>query len=172
MVEIGSIIRARVTRLEPYGIFLEHAEGPVCVLLPDVSWSAQGDLQERIRVGAEYDVLVLRYNYRDRIVVGSIKRLHPEENPYRQLSRLEPGTALPAKVRHSAGSEVTVELENGAWGHAPRHLLPAGLKAGDLIEVVITGLEVDEGRLWLEPAQRAASERNGPTITPPTVAKV
>jgi len=171
MVEIGSVIHAQVTRVEPYGIFLEHAAGPVSVLLPDVWWSAKGSLRENIRVGDRFDVLVLRYNYRDRIIVGSIKRLHPEENPYRQLSRLEPGTVLSGKVRHGAGSEVTVELENGAWGHVPKRLLPAEPRAGDVLEVTIAGLEVDEGRLWLEPASHPANPTNGSTKAPSAAAK-
>lgn len=172
MVEIGSIISAQVTRIEPYGIFLEHAEGPVCVLRPDISWSARSNLYERIRVGDFHDVLVLRYNYPDRIIVGSIKRLHPEENPYRQLSRLEPGTVLTGKVRDSVGNEVTVELENGAWGHVPRRLLPVEPRAGDVLEVTIAGVEVDESRLWLEPASHPANSTNGATKAPSTVAKV
>lgn len=169
MVEIGSILRARVTRVEPYGIFLEHPEGPVCVLVPEVSWSAKGDLRERVRRGEAYDVLVLRYNYRDQIIVGSIKRLHPEENPYRQLSRLEPGQVFQAKVLHNAGSEMTVELPNGAWGQVPLRLVPTELNAQDTMDVVITSLEVDEGQLWLEPAPREARALNGPVVSGPAV---
>lgn len=98
MVEIGSIIRGKVNRVEPYGVWLEHAQGPVLVLAPEVSWSDRRPLSEMIRPGEQYDVIVLRYNYRDHVAVGSIRRLHPEENPYRQMARLEPGTVLRGRV--------------------------------------------------------------------------
>ncbi len=155
MVEIGSIIRATVSRVEPYGVWMSHAAGPVLVLVPEASWSDHRPLSEWIRPGDEYDVFVLRYNYRDRVIVGSIRRLHPEENPYRQPARLEPGTILHGRVRLVAGDAVSVVLPNGAWGNVPRASFSTEIRPGDEIDVIITAIEVDEGRLSLATAAAA-----------------
>jgi ribosomal protein S1 len=168
MVEIGAMIRATVTRVEPYGVYLAHGPETVLVLLPEVSWSDSRPLAERIRPGEEYDVLVLRYNYRDRQIVGSIRRLHRSQNPYRQLARLEPGTVLRVRVVLLAGDEYTVELPNGAWGHVPRRQVPAPVKQGDPLDVVISAVEVDEGRLSLEPTRTDAHQPTGPVAPLPT----
>jgi ribosomal protein S1 len=131
---------------------LKHGDETVIVLAPEVSWCAKGDLCQRVEVGATLDVLVLRYNYQKREIGGSIRRLHPEENPYRRLSRLEPGTVLRGKVKGVFPDGVTVALPCGARGEVPpsRHSRH-DLKIGDEVAVTITALEVDEGRLVLAP---------------------
>ncbi len=161
MVEIGSVIEASVQRIEPYGLFLGHGQEKVFVHLPEVSWRDTRALRERFRVGEVLQILVLRYNYPDRVVVGSIRRLHPEDNPYRELSRFVPGTVFQGKITYQLGGEVTVDLPNGAFGHMPKKCLPADLKIGQTAEVVISALEVEEGRLWLELPNPAKQEGNG-----------
>jgi small subunit ribosomal protein S1 len=153
MVEIGNVIEGTVDRIEPYGLFLNHADGKVIVLAPEVSWHDHRNLRDRFKIGDVLRVRVLRYNYKDEAYVGSIRRLHPELNPYRELSRLRPGTVLEGKVTSLAGDEVTVGLTNGAFGHVPKHRAPSHWKRGQMVPVVITALEVDEGRLWLDAAE-------------------
>ena len=172
MVDVGSIIRAKVTRVEPYGVFLEHAEGPVAVLLPEVSWSDRRPLHESIRPGEEYDVLVLRYNYRDRVMAGSIRRLQPNQNPYRQLAGLEPGTPLRWRVVNVFDHDLTVELPNGAWGHVPKRPIAATVQCDDEIDLVISAIEVDEGRLTLEPIAADAPHANGSAASIPAKSNV
>jgi ribosomal protein S1 len=172
MVEIGSVIRAKVTRVEAYGIYLDHEGQTVCVLAPDIAWHDTRKLLERAHVGEEYEVRVLRYNYRDRIIVGSIRLLHPEENPYRELSLLAPGEPLRGQVTGAAGGEFTVELPNGAWGHLPQRLLPHQVKVGDDVHVEISALDVYEGRLRLAPALPASQSSNGPAQETPRTKSV
>jgi hypothetical protein len=93
----------------------------------------------------------VRYNYPKRVVVGSLKALHPEENPYRELARREPGDILIGTVRALLGDVFHVDLaQGGAWGSLPRGRVPEELKPGDKIAVRIFDLQVDEGRLTLE----------------------
>ena len=150
MVEIGSVIRGRVIRVEPYGVFLCYGDETVFVHLPEIAWSDKKHLPERFRVGEEQDVYVLRYNYEDKMIVGSIRRLHPEQNPYRTLSRLEPGEVLCGKVSNALGNSVTVQLANGAWGRIPKYRLHTDVKVGDAVKVKIAALDVDEGHLTLD----------------------
>lgn len=172
MVDVGTIIRAKVTRVEPYGVYLEHAQGPVIVLVPEVSWADARPLRERIQLETEHDVLVLRYNYRDKIIVGSIRRLDQEHNPYRQLALLEPGTVVTGRVVHLANDTVTVELPNGAWGHVPKKHDSDGLKRDDELKLTISSVEVDEGRLYLQQVGPDARPANGSTMRHPAATKV
>ena len=166
MVEIGNVIEGTVDRIEPYGLFLNHAAGKVVVLGPEVSWHDHRNLRERFKIGDVLRVLVLRYNYKDEVYAGSIRRLHPEHNPYRDLSRLRPGTVLQGKVTSLAGDEVTVGLPNGAFGHVPKYRTPSHWERGQMVPVFITALEVDEGRLWLDAAETYPNKTvNGSTET-------
>jgi ribosomal protein S1 len=161
MLEIGSVVRAQVVRTQPYGVYLQHGEDTILVLAPELHWR-DWDFLQRINLGDVLDVYVLLRNYKSKEYSGSFKRLHPEENPYRALSRLEVGTVLPGKVTLVAGDEVSVELPDGVRGHIARRLLRRVPEEGEEIEVVIAGLLVDEARLWLEPARDA---ERGPACT-------
>jgi ribosomal protein S1 len=166
MVEIGNVIEGTVDRIQQYGLFLNHAGGRVVVLAPEASWHDNRDLKQRFQVGDVLRVLVLRYNYKDEVYVGSIRRLYPEENPYRNLSRLRPRTVLQGKIISMAGDEVTVSLPNGAFGFVPKYRTPAHWERGQVVPVVITALEVDEGRLWLDAAESLPNKTvNGSTET-------
>src|SRR5262245_420538 len=164
MVEVGSVIRAAVVRVEAHGVYLQFGEETVLVLAPEVAWLAKGDLRSRVQVGELFDILVLRYNYQTGEIVGSIRRLHPEQNPYRQLSRLEPGEVFRGKVTAVYADGATVYLANGARGNIPAPQLPRRkLQPGEEVEVIIAALEVDEGQLTLalvprrtEPVERPA----------------
>lgn len=147
MVEIGTTISATVTRIEPYGVWLEHHGEKVLVLAPELSWESAKRIPDMVQVGQELIVKAIRYNYPKHTIVGSVRALQPEKNPYRQLSLLDPDTSLTAKVIFLAGDTVTVELQNKAWGHLPIDGLEPQLRLGDVVEVVIYTLEVEEGRL-------------------------
>jgi ribosomal protein S1 len=174
MVEIGSIIRARVVRVENYGVWLDYQGQKVLVLVPEFSWQPT-NLKEVVKEGAELDLQVIRFNYQDQVLVGSLRRLRPEENPYRHLSRLPPGTVLEGKLgsvtaleasgnkepRLVSPSQVRVELTNGVSAYVSRHRLPAEIHSGQPVRVVITGLEVDDGRLSLDVLQDSANGVSG-----------
>lgn len=166
MVEIGSIIQARVIRVEAYGLFLKHNDETVFVVLPEVSWLDNRDLRERVSVGEVFDVYVLRYNYEKKEIVGSIRRAHPERNPYRALSRLPPGRVLCGKVVQTLDEQVRVRLANGATGHIPAYRVPIHLENGEAVEVVIACLEVDEGDLVLDFVGREEDTLNADNTAP------
>jgi ribosomal protein S1 len=152
MVEIGTTIEACVTRVEPYGVFLKHGTADVFVPLPEISWSRIPSLHDAVRVGQIVCLRVVRFNYRDRVLVGSMRRAHPEENPYRKLSRLEPGTVLRGKVIFTSGYSFRIELPNSIVGSMPMCSTDSRYEVGDAVDVVITALEVDDGVLELGPA--------------------
>ena len=152
MVETGSVIKAKVVKIEPYGVCFEYQNEKTIVLIPELTWKIIKHPSEIVRLGESLNILVLRYNYKDKVIVGSMKRLHPEENPYRNLSRLSPGTPLSGRVDLVLSDEILVELENGARGRMGKKLLPGPVGRGEKVDVVISSLEVEEGLLVLEPA--------------------
>lgn len=162
MVEIGSVIRAQVFRIEPYGLYLQCGKETVVVLATEVSWTEKGALHERVRIGDAFDVYVLRYNYRDKVAVGSIKRTHPEQNPYRRLSRCESGTVFQGQIERIFDKDVTVALPNGAYGSLPKCQFATEVRRGDSVRVVISSLEVEDGVLWLDLVREPAQPPNGP----------
>jgi len=155
ILEIGSVVQARVTRKEPYGVCLQYGEHTILVLAPEIAWRDGREAMDRIQAGNVLDVFVVLHNYVDKVYSGSLRRLHPEENPFRALSRLEAGTVLHGKVTQLAGDQVSVELPDDASGHIPKHLLRRLPAKGEEIEVVIRGLDVDQPHLSLEPARDA-----------------
>ncbi len=163
--EIGSILQAQVDRVENYGVYLKHGDATLIVLAPEVSWKDCRPLREQFQVGEIRDVFVLAYNYRDRIIIGSFRRLHPEQSPYRELSRLDPGEILKGKVWHTTGQSATILLPNGAWGELSKSSGKGRkLAVGDEVPVTIAALNVDEPRLWLDLAPQ-----DTPTTTPSAV---
>ncbi len=156
MIEIGSVISARIERIEPYGLFLRSGDEDVFVTADNFTWRAGQNPVARMKPGDVVEVRVLRYNYELRTTVASLKHVHPERNPYRELSRLPPGTLLHAKVQYDNYDDggLLVRLENDATGFIPKAKAPVGVSPGDEIDVVIFSLEVDSGDLRLEPAPR------------------
>jgi ribosomal protein S1 len=159
MVEIGSVIEAVVTRIEPYGFFFSHNGEEGLVLIPEFSWRPVRDLRDVVRVGDRLKVLVLLYNYKDRKIVASVRRLHQEDNPYRELSRLPPGEVLEGTVSFAAGDSLTVQLPNGAWGSLPKRYLASETRVGDKVKVEVESLDVDQGRLTLAAASPVGAAR-------------
>ena len=81
MVEIGSVIPAEVTQIVSCGVWLQYQGEKVLVLIPDLSWVPVHDPAEMVQVGQILNVKVICYNYRNRTVRASRKRLAPRRTP-------------------------------------------------------------------------------------------
>ena len=68
---IGERVLARVTRVEPYGLSLRHADVAILVLIPEVSREPV-DLRARYRVGDEVEVRIVRYVGEHELFKGSL----------------------------------------------------------------------------------------------------
>jgi ribosomal protein S1 len=155
MLDIGSVVQARVTDKKPYGVYLQHEDQSILVLAPEVAWHDTREAMDQIRPGDVLEVQILLCNYATKEFSGSLRRARQQDNPYRALSRLEPGNVLRAVVRRSDRDDVAVDLPCGARGKIPKHYLRRTPAAGEEMDVVISSLLVDEGQLWLEPAREA-----------------
>lgn len=151
MVEIGSVINATISRIEPYGVFLLYEGEGVFVDAANFCWTPDTNPVHDLKCGETIDVLVVRYNYEDQMIVGSFKHLRPESNPYRQLSRMPADTEFDSEVQYVHKDCVSVRLPNQAMGIIPKEQLRSDVHTGEQIRVRITSLEVDAGRLHVEP---------------------
>lgn len=57
----GDQVDAVITRVEAYGLYLEHVGSPILVLAPDVSMKRPLDLSAEFTVGEHLTVRILRY---------------------------------------------------------------------------------------------------------------
>lgn len=158
MLRIGDIVDAVVRRIEEYGVYLAADGDTILVLIPYIGWQRVRHPSAVVSIGQQVRVKIQRYCEEYGVYVGSIKAAHPELNPYLRLVALPPGTILRAKVEtvYPSGDAMVI-LDDSVWGgHIWGDLcqqgLPAGLRSGDMIDVVIESLDADEGRLDLRSA--------------------
>ena len=73
-IKEGNIVRGRVTGIQPYGVFVELAEG--CKGLIHISEITEGyvkDIYDFVHIGKQVEVKVLKFNPRSREAKLSLK---------------------------------------------------------------------------------------------------
>lgn len=76
-----------------------------------------------------------------------------DSNPYLQLAQLKPGTVLRGRVRGVYTDGMTVDLPNHAWGTIRTAQPVTNLSPGDQIDVVLSDIDTETGRLTLKLAE-------------------
>ena len=150
MIEIGTVVEAEVSRVEPYGIFLTHKADAIFVPLGEVAWPSDAISLSDFQTGQTIKVLVERLNYKTKTYAGSIRHLHPERNPYRQFSRELPERIYTGTVKMAHHDGVVVDLGNGCEGELPLTDQTRLLPVGSQVNVQITSLEVNDQRMALQ----------------------
>jgi ribosomal protein S1 len=115
MISIGDIVSARVVRVEPYGIFLQHDEGEIFIDIVNISWRGRIQTRSYTKPGDVLNVLVTGWSSPGRMN-GSIRDIHPEDDPWRDPAIYKPGTTWTGRVKSKVDFGYFVELENGAEG--------------------------------------------------------
>lgn len=69
---VGRTVRASVTRVEEYALYLAFEDIEIIVLVPDVSWGPT-HLKEAWHVGDETSVKIIRYVEQERVYKGTMK---------------------------------------------------------------------------------------------------
>jgi small subunit ribosomal protein S1 len=77
-MEIGDIIEATVTSIEPYGIWFQAQGKRGLVLITDISHKRVSHPSEYAKIGDILTVKVIRFNGENGDVVASRKELHSE----------------------------------------------------------------------------------------------
>jgi len=150
MFQQGSIVEAKIDRCEPYGVYLHHDGSEIFVHLPELLWAGAGNgpADSRGLLNTIARVKILRWHPEHRHWVGSIRRAHPELNPYTEISKCEPGTVFVGIVFFILLGAL-VRLENGAEGRVTGAPRGTSIALGDRVCVTVTFINAEEGELEL-----------------------
>ena len=149
---IGHHVKGKITKLVPYGAFVELSEGVEgLVHVSELSWTKRITRpSDVLTLGQEIEAVVLQINkYEQKISLG-VRQL--ESNPWDDIdSRFPIGSHIKGKVRNLTAYGAFVELEEGidgmvhvsdlSWTRKVNHPSEM-LKKGDEVEAQV--LEIDK----------------------------
>ena len=138
---VGAIVEVVVTRLEPYGAWLDYDGQIGLVRIPDIS---------RKRIGHPADVLVVGQLVRVKILVAptqnefsaSLRAVHPEDDPWYDPSRFAVGTEFVGRVVRVLEYGCFVELRPEVWGSLRRERWVTPPSEGDAMRVRVESVDV------------------------------
>jgi ribosomal protein S1 len=164
---LNTIITANVRQIVPYGLWLQYQDAALLVKIIDITWGRISSLETMFKEGEEILVKVThqitdvnyladsplkRAGYQISTVwVGSIKELHPEQNPWREPFAFHVGQCCDGIVCSVTSYGVFVELVLGLEGlvlfteseKRPR-------QQGDKCRIKIKEIDVPNKKLDLE----------------------
>ncbi len=111
----GDVLDGKVTRLAPYGAFVDIGGVEGLVHISELSWNRVERPGEVVRPGDHVKVLVLGLKPNQRKIALSIKRLQPD--PWVDIDqRYHPGDIVEGVVSHIVHFGAFVRLEEGVEG--------------------------------------------------------
>lgn len=159
-IQEGSQIEGKVSRLAPYGAFVELAPGVEGLIhISELSWSRVAKADEAVNVGDTVTVKVLGIEKTDKGTRISLSRKQAEEDPWTHIAdHFAAGTVVTGKVVRlmpfgafveiAPGIEGMVHISEMAWGR--RVNKPEEIVApGDTIAVKILDIAEDARRIAL-----------------------
>lgn len=149
VLELGSIIEAHVYRVEPYGVFLRHNDAELFVHLQELSWTDRRPANARGLLNSFLRVQVLSRDPEKDQWIASVKRIHPESNPFREVADLPVGVVLRGKVIYETSGAFFVRLHNGAEGIIIRSEVKCEIRAGDNVDAIVVAVDAEKGKLQL-----------------------
>ena len=160
----GSAVTGRVTRVEPFGAFVEVEEGLEGLLpVSEMSWQRIRHPSDVVKPGDTIKLVVLAVDPDQKRMSFSLKQAGPD--PWAQVKeRYALDTVVPGKVTRVVDFGAFVELEPGLEGLVHiSELAPHRVKsAGDVVkpgqEVQVRVLEVDRDARRVSLSIRRASE--------------
>ncbi|MBQ9537180.1 MAG: 30S ribosomal protein S1 [Desulfovibrionaceae bacterium] len=156
----GDTVDGKVTRLAPFGAFVELAPGVEgLVHISELAWSRVGQPEEVVNVGEVVHVKVLGINQTDKGTKISLSRKQASGDPWDNLEdQLSAGKILEGKVVRLMpfgafvevlpGVEGMVHVSEMAWGrrvHRPEEIV----QPGDTVQVKILDINMATHRLSL-----------------------
>jgi small subunit ribosomal protein S1 len=146
--QVGEIREMVVTRLEPYGAWVECQGKRGLVTIPEISWTRIGHPSDVLHVGSRiWAKIVTRMEGRD--FGASIRQVHPEQDPWYAPSRFPPGSEFDAPVVRVMEYGVFVEIRPEIWGLLPKELLPCAFQVGDRLRVRVEEVDTERRKVGL-----------------------
>ena len=149
-MEIGEIVKAKVDQVEQYGVFLSNKSGRIFIQIPELDWVRRTpDAREFTEIGVEFEVLVLAYDDRRKLHSGSIKKAHPELDPYKVGPLYKVGTTHSSTVVLNTEYGTFVETVPGL--EALIYNESGGtLKIGSTVQVKVVLYDLSKRRVQVE----------------------
>ncbi|MFP6873496.1 MAG: 30S ribosomal protein S1 [Verrucomicrobiales bacterium] len=186
---VASHVKGRITKLVPYGAFVEVAEGVEGLIhVSELSWTKRitrpSDILE---MGQELEAVVLGINKEEQKISLGIRQLEP--NPWDDVdSRYPIGSTIKGEVRNLTPYGAFIELEDGidgmvhvsdlSWTRKINHPSEI-LKKSDALEAVVLEIDKENQRISLgvkqletDPWDEIGSNFNVGDLVKGTVAKI
>ncbi|MDL2317052.1 30S ribosomal protein S1 [Desulfovibrio sp. OttesenSCG-928-A18] len=156
----GDIREGRITRLAPFGAFVELAPGVEGLThLSELSWTRVGQADEAVSVGDLVRVKIVGIHKDDKGVRISLSIKQVQEDPWKSVSeRLAAGDVVTGRVVRNAPFGAFVEILPGVEGLVhlselsyDRRIMKADevVAPGDMVSVKIKEIEQDKRRISL-----------------------
>lgn len=156
-LQVGQIVRGRVTRLTGYGVFIDLGGMEGLIHISNLSWDKVKKPSELVKVGQEVDALVVELDKeKERIGLGlkqmvqdpwlSIyERYHLDQKVAGVVEKLE---SFGAFVKLEPGVTALIPISEMSWSKRINH--PSELMAaGNSIEAVVLRIDPDERKISL-----------------------
>lgn len=154
---IGNVVEGKVTRLAPFGAFVEIAPGLEGLAhISEFSWEKRITKPEDfLAPGERVNVKIKEINSESRRISLSIR--DAEGDPWQDIQeKLAPGTAVAGIVESNTPHGLFIKVAPGITGLVPRGALSgkmAKLNPGDTVSVTVSSLDIAARRLSLAPVQ-------------------
>jgi small subunit ribosomal protein S1 len=186
---VGGHVKGKITKLVPYGAFVEVAEGVEGLIhVSELSWTKRitrpSDILE---MGQELEAVVLGINKEEQKISLGVRQLEP--NPWDEVENRYPiGSTIKGDVRNLTPYGAFIELEDGidgmvhvsdlSWTRKVNHPSEI-LNKGDELEAVVLEIDKENQRISLgvkqletDPWEEIGGRFNVGDLVKGTVAKI
>jgi len=94
-------------------------------------------------------VKLIKYIEEKKQWLASIRKAHPENNPYVNLSKVNSSTVFDGKVFSVSIGDFFVSMEGGALGRISENPLNKTISVGDDVRVSVIDVDPQEGKMNL-----------------------
>jgi len=156
---VADHVKGKITKLVPYGAFVEVAEGVEGLIhVSELSWTKRITRpSDVLELGQEIESVVLGINIEEQKISLGVRQLEP--NPWENVeSRYPIGSMIKGEVRNLTPYGAFIELEDGidgmvhvsdlSWTRKINHPSET-LKKGDEIEAIVLEIDKDSQRISL-----------------------
>ena len=156
-LEEGQVLTGKVKNITEYGVFIDLGGLDGLLHITDMSWKRIKHPKEMVQLGDELELKILSFDREGQKVSLGLKQLVPD--PWENIADKYPeGARFEGAVTNLADYGAFVELESGveglvhisemSWTRKLRH--PSQMvKVGDVISVVVLGVDPDKKRISL-----------------------
>jgi len=186
---VGDQVKGKITKLVPYGAFVEVAEGVEGLIhVSELSWTKRITRpSDVLELGQEIESVVLGINIEEQKISLGVRQLEP--NPWDNVEARYPiGSTINGEVRNLTPYGAFIELEDGidgmvhvsdlSWTRKINHPSET-LKKGDELQAVVLEIDKDSQRISLgvkqletDPWDEIGNRFNVGDLVKGTVAKI